>query len=268
MPFGQRKSIPLSSGGMWSATSSMCLRIRSPAEFLIIRVGLLSSITAALQTGLAASPACAALGGTGTASITTDIPGTLAPYGQRMSIFGLYFQDDYRIRPNLDQSIWGFATNRPPCPMKSRAGLVRSLLLSADCRRPAATSLRSTVHRCSGNVTCQRQFPGHSSRNNTKKDFSPRVGFRVGSAAGNGENVHSRRRGDLRPASSPCLHGEHHEPGPLRFLFQAATTILLKVPFGGGRYILRLLPDATHIPQPLPGWNIGLPVKSAHQAAA
>src|SRR5579872_2706738 len=51
--------------------------------------------------GAQAIGACATLGGPGTATITTDIPGTLAPEEMRQSIFGVYIQADWRVRPNL-----------------------------------------------------------------------------------------------------------------------------------------------------------------------
>ena len=40
-------------------------------------------------------------GTSGTATITTDIPGALSPEEERQTIFGVYVQDDWRIRPNL-----------------------------------------------------------------------------------------------------------------------------------------------------------------------
>jgi hypothetical protein len=128
------------------------------------------------QSGGSASPACAALGGTGTASITTDIPGTLAPYGQRMSIFGLYFQDDYRIRPNLTINMGiRYEPTSVPNEVKGRVGTLPTIYqpIPNIAQLPLCGAQFTDA---SGNVTCNAN-PGPLFRNNTKLDFSPRVGF-------------------------------------------------------------------------------------------
>ncbi len=115
-------------------------------------------------------------GGTGAASITTDIPGTLAPYGQRMSIFGLYFQDDYRIRPNLTINLGiRYEPTTVPNEVKGRVGTLATIY-QPIVGAPQLPLCGAQFTDASGNVTCNAN-PGPLFRNNTKKDFSPRVGF-------------------------------------------------------------------------------------------
>ena len=118
--------------------------------------------------------ACAALGGSGTASITTDIPGSLAPYGQRMSVFGLYFQDDYRIRPNLTINMGlRYEPTTVPYEVKGRVGTLASIYDTTGTQLPLCGRQFTDA---SGRVTCNAN-PGPLFRNNTKLDLSPRVGF-------------------------------------------------------------------------------------------
>ena len=102
MLFGPRESILSRSAGTWNATNLTSSRIRFQGGVFNYSSWPAFVYNCGAQSGSAASPACAVLGGSGTASLNTDIPGTLAPYGDRQTIFGLYFQDDYRLSPEPD----------------------------------------------------------------------------------------------------------------------------------------------------------------------
>src|ERR1700722_19491514 len=126
------------------------------------------------QSGSAASLACASLGGTGTASITTDIPGTLAPYGQRTTVFGLYFQDDYRLRPNLTINMGiRYEPTTVPYEVKGRVGTLASIYDTTGTQLPLCGQQFTDS---TGKVTCNA-LNGPLFQNNTLHDISPRVGF-------------------------------------------------------------------------------------------
>jgi hypothetical protein len=126
------------------------------------------------QSGSAASPACAALGGAGTASLTTDIPGSLAPYGQRMSIFGFYFQDDYRLRPNLTINMGiRYEPTTVPYEVKGRVATLATIYDTTGTQLPLCGKQFTDS---TGKVICNA-LSGPLFRNNTLRDISPRVGF-------------------------------------------------------------------------------------------
>lgn len=126
------------------------------------------------QSGSAASPACATLGGAGTASLTTDIPGTLAPYGQRTTIFGAYFQDDYRLRPNLTINMGiRYEPTTVPYEVKGRVATLATIYDTTGTQLPLCGKQFTDS---TGKVVCNA-LNGPLFRNNTKLDFSPRVGF-------------------------------------------------------------------------------------------
>lgn len=118
--------------------------------------------------------ACATLGGPGTASITTDIPGTLAPEEMRQSIFGLYIQDDWRVRPNLTINMGlRYEPATVPSDPKGRNATLDSIFSTSTTQLPLCGMEFTDAN---GNPTCDSRN-GPLFKNNTLHDFDPRVGF-------------------------------------------------------------------------------------------
>ncbi len=87
-------------------------------------------------------------------SFTVDIPGTDTVRGERMSMFGTYFQDDFRIRPNLTINLG----------VRYEMGTVVTEVNGKLANLRNLTDRRSTV--------------GDPYYNNpTTKNFAPRIGF-------------------------------------------------------------------------------------------
>ena len=87
-------------------------------------------------------------------TVSSAIPGTLSPRSPRVTVYGAYMQDDWRIRPNLTLNIglrYEMAT-----VIKETNGKITTLLTPFD----------ATPH------TGDPYYP-----NSTKKNFEPRVGF-------------------------------------------------------------------------------------------
>ncbi len=126
--------------------------------------------------GAQAIGACAALGGTGVASITTDIPGTLAPEEMRQTVFGFYVQDDYRIRPNLTFNLGvRYEPTTVPSDPKGRNATLDTIFQPTvgGTQLPLCGTLFTDGF---GNPTCNARN-GPLFKNNTLHDFDPRIGF-------------------------------------------------------------------------------------------
>ena len=118
--------------------------------------------------------ACTALGGTGAASITTDIPGTLSPEEIRQTVFGVYIQDDWRVRQNLIINLGlRYEPTTVPSDPKGRNATLDSIFDTTGTQLPLCGTLFTDAN---GNPTCNSRS-GPLFRNNTLRDFDPRVGF-------------------------------------------------------------------------------------------
>src|SRR3974390_1511592 len=98
--------------------------------------------------------------------ITTYLPGGITPRETRSSIFGVYVQDDWHIRPTLTIN----------------AGVrYEPTTVPADAQGKIATlaSLSSATIYCgqASNPLCTPFPNGQLFKNNTLKDFDPRIGF-------------------------------------------------------------------------------------------
>jgi hypothetical protein len=112
------------------------------------------------------------------AKITTDLPQGLGPVEARQTIYGVYFQDDWRFRPNLTINL-GLRYEPAQVPYDAQ-GKNATLLSIYDT---TGTQLPSCGKAIPG--VCNAQSGGLF-KNNTLKDFSPRVGF-AWDPSGNGK---------------------------------------------------------------------------------
>ncbi len=133
-----------------------------------------ASLACGSTTNGAPCVSCLGLGGTGTASITTDIPGTLAPEEMRQSLFGVYVQDDWKIRPNLMINLGlRYEPATVPNDPKGRNATLDTIFTTSTNQLPlCGVAFKDS----GGNATCD-QRTGPLFKNNTLHDFDPRVGF-------------------------------------------------------------------------------------------
>jgi hypothetical protein len=101
--------------------------------------------------------------------ITTDLPQGLGPVEARAAIYGVYFQDDWRVRPNLTINLgMRYEPMRIPYDSQGKNATLLSIYDTTGTQLPV----------------CGKAVPGQCNaqtyglfHNNTLKDFSPRVGF-------------------------------------------------------------------------------------------
>jgi hypothetical protein len=117
--------------------------------------------------GAQATANCSGL--SGTASITTDIPGSLAPEEMRQTIFGMYFQDDYKLRQNLTINMGlRYEPTTVVSDPKGRNATLDTIYFPGTGQLPLCGIAFAG--------TCNaRNGPLYG--NNTLHDFDPRVGF-------------------------------------------------------------------------------------------
>jgi hypothetical protein len=169
--------------------------------------------------------ACATLGGTGAASITTDIPGALAPEEIRQSVFGVYFQDDWRVRPNLTINM-GLRYEPTTVPSDPKG---RNATLSAinDPGLPLCGTLFTDAN---GNPTCNSRN-GPLFQNNTLHNFDPRVGF-AWDPQGNGKMSVRGGAGIYDQLPLPAFMGSTSNGNTAPFLVSGSSSNLAQGSFG------------------------------------
>jgi Carboxypeptidase regulatory-like domain/TonB-dependent Receptor Plug Domain/TonB dependent receptor len=172
--------------------------------------------------------ACAALGGTGTASITTDIPGTLAPEEERQSVFGVYIQDDYHVRQNLTINLGlRYEPTTVPFDPKGRNATLDSIYDTTKTQLPLCGTLFTDAN---GNPTCNSRN-GPLFKNNTLHDFDPRVGF-AWDPKGNGKMSIRGGAGLYDQLPLPAFMGSTSNGNTAPFLVSGSSSNLAQGSFG------------------------------------
>jgi len=176
--------------------------------------------------GAQASGPCA--GGNGTSSITTDIPGTLAPEEIRQTVFGVYFQDDWRIRPNLTINLgMRYEPTTVPNDPKGRNATLASIYDTTGTQLPLCGVAFTDA---SGNPTCNARN-GPLFQNNTKRDFDPRVGF-AWDPQGNGKMSVRGGAGIYDQLPLPAFMGSTSNGNTAPFLISGSSANLATGSFG------------------------------------
>ena len=129
-------------------------------------------------------------------SFTVDIPGTDTVRGERMSMFGTYFQDDFRIRPNLTINLG----------VRYEMGTVVTEVNGKLANLRNLTDRRSTVG-------------GSYYENPTTKNFAPRIGFAWDPFSNGKTSV----RGGMGVFQEPIRNAEYTTSGDNNCPFYCAT---------------------------------------------
>jgi hypothetical protein len=144
--------------------------IRSPRPGGIFQFKTMSDFLG--NCGATVSSLCTGI--SGTQKVSTDLPGLTAPSEPRQTIFGVYFQDDFKLRPNLTINMGlRYEPTTTPSDPQGRNATLPSIFDTTGTQLPLCGKVFKDA---SGNTTCNAQTNGLF-KNNTLRDFDPRIGF-------------------------------------------------------------------------------------------
>jgi hypothetical protein len=149
--------------------------IRSPRPGGIFTFNSMSSFLGDCGFQVTPTALCPVSGAasSGLQKVTTDLPGLTKPSEPRQTIFGVYFQDDWKIRQNLTINLGlRYEPTTVPSDPQGRDATLPSIFDTTGNQLPMCGSQFALI----GPTTCTAQTNGLF-KNNSLHDFDPRVGF-------------------------------------------------------------------------------------------
>ncbi len=149
--------------------------VRSPRPGGVFQFNSMASFLGDCGWQTTATPLCPIFGAAskGLQKVSTDLPGATRPSEPRQTIFGVYFQDDWKLRQNLTINLGlRYEPTTVPSDPQGRNATLPSIFDSTGTQLPMCGAQFAGI----GPTTCTAQTNGLY-KNNSLHDFDPRVGF-------------------------------------------------------------------------------------------